>query len=370
LFLTLTSGSPAQSYTPTIFDTFTKEVQLDKSIDGDEEDSSFSTKTSYSLGLWDTSGSSEYDEVRPICYPHTDCFVICYAVNDRASFENVESKWKPEILRFGDGPIVPIILAGLKSDLNKKDTHHHHHRQDEYYYVSLEEGRALQNKIGAKAFFECSTKDGGRRPVDALLQACIEFALAKKAEEDKPPNPIWGFEDLRILVVGDSTVGKSAILTGGTRKKVMTQSHIPTTEIVPYYQDIVLDGIEYFLGLYDMPSAPEFLHDRIKEYRRANGVIIVYAVNDPFSFQNVELQWVPEVLENTPSGTPFIIVGNKIDLKKFSQVLIPSVDGEELMLSTKGSAFIECSGKTLENIPQIFITAAKCFSKRKEVDKQ
>lgn len=41
----------------------------------------------------------------------TDCFIICYSVNDRKSFENVYDRWLPEIIKHGDGPIVPILLA-------------------------------------------------------------------------------------------------------------------------------------------------------------------------------------------------------------------------------------------------------------------
>jgi GTPase SAR1 family protein len=47
-----------------------------------------------------------------VYFIQTDCFIICYSVDNRESYENVENKWKPEILRFGDGPEVPVILAG------------------------------------------------------------------------------------------------------------------------------------------------------------------------------------------------------------------------------------------------------------------
>jgi Ras family protein A len=74
-----------------------------------------------------------------------------------------------------------------------------------------------------------------------------------------------------------------------------------------------LDGIEYFLSLTDIPSAPEFLPDRIKEYqKKADGIILCYAVNDPFSFQNLENQWIQEIKSYCPTNIPFIIIGTHI----------------------------------------------------------
>lgn len=40
----------------------------------------------------------------------TDCFLLCYSIDSRTSFENVLSKWTPEIRHFS--PHVPIVLVG------------------------------------------------------------------------------------------------------------------------------------------------------------------------------------------------------------------------------------------------------------------
>lgn len=52
-----------------------------------------------SLGLWDTAGQEDYDRLRPLSYPQTDVFLICFSVISPPSYDNVTAKvsWdKPE----------------------------------------------------------------------------------------------------------------------------------------------------------------------------------------------------------------------------------------------------------------------------------
>src|SRR4030095_16052380 len=44
------------------------------------------------LGLWDTAGQEDYDRLRPLSYPQTDVFLVCFSVVAPASFENVKEK--------------------------------------------------------------------------------------------------------------------------------------------------------------------------------------------------------------------------------------------------------------------------------------
>jgi Ras-related C3 botulinum toxin substrate 1 len=68
-----------------------------------------------SLGLWDTAGQAEYDRLRPLSYPQTDIFLICFSLIDPTSLENVHTNWYPEVHHHC--PNTPIILIGTKSDL-------------------------------------------------------------------------------------------------------------------------------------------------------------------------------------------------------------------------------------------------------------
>eukprot|EP01044_Picomonas_judraskeda_P030365 COSAG03_NODE_10896_length_623_cov_1.040076_1_plen_164_part_01 len=72
-----------------------------------------------SLELWDTAGQEEYDRVRPLSYPNTDVFLVCFSINNRSSFNNVRDKWMVELqaqpnLDFG---VTKVLLVGTKNDL-------------------------------------------------------------------------------------------------------------------------------------------------------------------------------------------------------------------------------------------------------------
>jgi Ras-related C3 botulinum toxin substrate 1 len=45
-----------------------------------------------SLGLWDTAGQEDYDRLRPLSYPQTDVFLVCFSIVSPPSYDNVLSK--------------------------------------------------------------------------------------------------------------------------------------------------------------------------------------------------------------------------------------------------------------------------------------
>jgi Ras-related C3 botulinum toxin substrate 1 len=104
------------------------------------------------LSLWDTAGQEEYDRLRPLSYPQTDIFLLCFAVNSRSTFDNIESKWIPELRKHE--PNVPVVLVATKIDSR--------HTSDHGYVemVQPEEGAHLCERLNLQGYLEISAKAG------------------------------------------------------------------------------------------------------------------------------------------------------------------------------------------------------------------
>lgn len=58
----------------------------------------------------------DYDRLRPLSYPMTDVFLICFSVVNPASFQNVREEWVPELQEYA--PSVPYLLIGTQVSPN------------------------------------------------------------------------------------------------------------------------------------------------------------------------------------------------------------------------------------------------------------
>jgi len=129
LCIRYTTDSFPSDYVPTVFDNYSANVMVDgKPVQ---------------LGIWDTAGQEDYDRLRPLSYPQTDIFLLCFSMISQASFENISSKWLPEIKHHV--PDAPFILVGLKSDLLKDNAV----LQRIQHPISEQEANDLGQNIGA-----------------------------------------------------------------------------------------------------------------------------------------------------------------------------------------------------------------------------
>jgi len=159
MLISYTTDSFPGEYVPTVFDNYTAAMMVDG--------------VSVSLGLWDTAGQEDYDRLRPLSYPQTDVFLICFSVVSPSSFENVTTKWCPEIKHHC--PDAPIILIGTKIDLREDKEVIGQLSAQGLSAIKREQGIKMANKVRAVKYLECSalTQRGLKQVFDEAVRAVL-----------------------------------------------------------------------------------------------------------------------------------------------------------------------------------------------------
>lgn len=133
------------------------------------------------LALWDTAGQEDYDRLRPLSYPDSHVILVCFAVDSPDSLDNVQEKWISEVLHFCVN--LPIVLVACKKDLRDDPRIINELRGANQRPVTYQEGANMAQKIGARAYLECSAKTGSG--VREVFETATRAALSSKAPKSK-----------------------------------------------------------------------------------------------------------------------------------------------------------------------------------------
>jgi cell division control protein 42 len=108
-----------------------------------------SRREPFTLMLFDTASDPEYESLRPLTYPGTDIFLICFSLPDRQAWNAVREKWVPEIEHHL--PDTPFLLVGTKMDLRT---------DDRLEMLRFDEGEMLAKEMRGEKYCECSALTG------------------------------------------------------------------------------------------------------------------------------------------------------------------------------------------------------------------
>lgn len=184
LIVSYTTNGYPNEYIPTAIDTYDVVVHVD------DEPVTFE--------MCDTPGQDDFDTLRPLVYPNTDVFLLCFSVVSPSSFQNIREKWIPEIKKSTKNKQkgIPLILVGTQSDLrNDVNTRVELAKYKEVPVTEME-AKKLAKDLGCENYIETSalTQHNLKEVFDEAIMASLkgrrikEKMAAKKAARQQGCN--------------------------------------------------------------------------------------------------------------------------------------------------------------------------------------
>ena len=161
------------------------------------------------------------------------------------------------------------------------------------------------------------------------------------------------FINFKIIIIGDSGVGKSSLLKRAVQNR-FDESYQATIGFEFLLMHYKINELKFKLQIWDT-CGQEMYRSLVQGfYRNTSLAIIVYDVNNPKSFEGLEV-WLKDLRQQTEQEIPIFIVGNKSDMEK----KVPTEDAKIFSTSNRTKYFAECSARSGYNVKEIFNEAAK-----------
>ncbi|XP_050367805.1 ras-related protein RABA5a [Argentina anserina] len=173
--------------------------------------------------------------------------------------------------------------------------------------------------------------------------------MAFHSEEEKTEDYLF-----KIVLIGDSAVGKSNLLARFARNEFFPNSK-STIGVEFQTQKIVIDGKEVKAQIWDTAGQERFRAVTSAYYRGAVGALLVYDISRHQTFDSIG-RWLNELHTHSDMNVVTILVGNKSDLKDAREV--STAEGKALA-EAQGLFFMETSALDSSNVAAAFQMVVK-----------
>jgi len=155
----------------------------------------------------------------------------------------------------------------------------------------------------------------------------------------------------KVVLIGDSGVGKSNLLSRFTRNEFNLESK-STIGVEFATRSINVDGKTVKAQIWDTAGQERYRAITSAYYRGAVGALLVYDIAKHASYVNVT-RWLKELRDHADSNIVIMLVGNKSDLKHLRAV---PTDEAKAFSTENGLSFIETSALDASNVEGAFQT--------------
>ena len=163
----------------------------------------------------------------------------------------------------------------------------------------------------------------------------------------------------KLLLIGEQAVGKSSLMNRYV-DNVFEMNIMGTAGLDLKKKIVEIKGEKIKIFIFDTAGQERFRSIAKNQYKKADGIIVIYDVTDRKSFENVK-RWLDSIKAEIEGGTESLLIGNKIDL--VSERVVSQKEGEDIAKS-KNIPFIETSAKESLNVKDAFLKVINSLYQR------
>jgi len=175
---------------------------------------------------------------------------------------------------------------------------------------------------------------------------------------------------LKVIILGDSGVGKTSLMNQYVNKK-FTNQYKATIGADFLSKELMIDGITVTMQIWDTAGQERFQSLGVAFYRGADCCALVYDVTAPKSFESLDT-WRDEFLVQAgprdPNSFPFVCIGNKADLEEKRKVA--GSRARDWCKSKNDIPHHETSASTAMNVETVFLEIARKAMKQERDQEQ
>lgn len=159
---------------------------------------------------------------------------------------------------------------------------------------------------------------------------------------------------LKILVIGDSAVGKTSLLLRYI-DDAFSPSFLSTIGIDFKKKTVSIDNQSVLLNIWDTAGQERFRTITTSYFRGAQAILLCFDATERQTFMNVA-SWVNQITENGPEGLACLLVSTKADM--IDKIVVTEQEAKALA-DKHGMKYIATSAKLNKNVTEAFETLAK-----------